>query len=43
MIKYCESHNDTKSDEKVEEFRNQYNSHNAITWYSSRSFFKENF
>lgn len=43
MIRYCERNSEIILDKKVEEFRNQYMGHNAITWYSSQSFFKKIF
>lgn len=43
MIKYCERNSEIKLDKRVEEFRNQYEGHNAIQWYSKQSFFKKIF
>lgn len=43
MIRYCERNGEITLDKKVDEFRNQYTGDNAITWYSSQSFFKKIF
>jgi hypothetical protein len=43
MINYCVSNSRINLDEKAQEFLTQYISDNAITWYSSRRFFKKHF